>query len=267
MRVSERVFLGTVLGLALCTGAGAAQDGAHSLTNGDCVVFMGDSLTAHGGRPYGFVTLFRQVVERECKDRMIRVLEAGKGFDGVVELRKRLDRDVLAHNPTVVVIEIGIADVIKEGAERPLRKGIFKMGMEDLVWRIKRAGGRPVLTTLTVVGERIDGSNKYDALMEEYSQIIRDLAKEKQCQLIEFRKAFMAHLKEINKENRGSRILTTPAGIHLNPRGNVFVAKLLLEAFGVPFDETFLEDLSAKADRSDLSTEKAKKLNSAKNLK
>jgi len=250
----------TALGLVACTGvSGAVQDGAHSLTNGDCVVFMGDSLTAHGGRPYGFVTLFEQAVERVWKDRLIRVVESGCGFDGVAELRGRFDKDVPVHKPTIVVIEIGIADVIKEGAERKLRKAIFKMGMEDLVWRIRRVGARPVLTTLTVVGERIDGSNKYDVLMEEYSQIIRDVAQEKRCRVIEFRKPFMARLKEINKENWKSRILTTPAGVHLNPRGNVFVAKLLLDAFGVPYDAAYLEELSEKADKSELSTYKAKK--------
>lgn len=256
MMLSRRVLSGMGVGLVLCfCGGAAARDGAHSLTNGDCVVFMGDSLTAHGGRGYGFVTLFREVVEREKEDRMVRVLEEGQGFDAVPQLRARLDKDVLKHEPTIVVIEIGIADLIKDGAERPLRKGIFKMGMEDLVWRIKRAGARPVLTTLTVVGERIDGSNKYDPLMEDYSQIIRDVAKEKDCQLIEFRKAFMEHLKEINPGNKGSRVLTTPAGVHLNPRGNVFVAKLLLEAFGVSCEEGLLEKLSAESEKTGLSTE------------
>jgi lysophospholipase L1-like esterase len=257
MKVLRRIVVGAALVLALCIGvAGAAQDGAHSLTNDDCVVFMGDSLTAHGGRPYGFVTLFHQMVDREWKERLIKVVEAGQGYDGVAELRGRLDKDVLVHKPTVVVIEIGIADVIKEGAERDLRKAIFKMGMEDLVWRIRRAGARPVLTTLTVVGERIDGSNEYDVLMEAYSQIIRDVGKEKQCRVIEFRKVFMSHLKKVNQKNWKSRILTTPAGIHLNPRGNVFVAKLLLDAFGVPYDPAYLEELSEKSDKSELSTYK-----------
>jgi len=206
------------------------------LKDGDCIVFFGDSITEHGQRPGGYVTLVEQALRQRLPDRRIRVVGAGKGWDKVADLRERIDRDVLKHKPTIVVIEIGINDVCEENSHRSMMKKIWRMGLEDVIWRVKRAGARPVLTTLTVVGEKTDAPGKYDVLLEAYSGMIRDIAADRDCQLVELRNPFLDYIRANNKDNTYEGVLTTD-GAHLNDRGNELMSDLILEAFGVPAGE------------------------------
>jgi hypothetical protein len=82
-----------------------------------------------------------------------------------------------------------------------------------------------------VIGEKTDGSNKLDGMLEEYSAISRSVATETKSQLLDLRKAFADYLKKANDKNQENKILTTD-GVHLNDAGNQFVADQMLSAFG-----------------------------------
>lgn len=220
------------LTFAILSAGAAEQPAWPPLEQEDLIVFYGDSITKHGERPHGYVTLFRRDISKKHPDLLLRVLGKGFGHAAVPNLRKLFDREFTGLKPDIVVIENGIADLMKPGADGEVSKKIFTLGMEDLVWRIQRIGARPVMTTLTLVGEKTDGTNPYDPLLEVYSQIIRDVAARKNCRLIELREPFMARLREINPENRDSGVLTPKGdGIHLNEAGNRFLADIFLRAF------------------------------------
>jgi lysophospholipase L1-like esterase len=197
---------------------------------GDRIVFLGDSITAKGEEPDGYLSLLRDVIEVRFKTA--RVIGEGVGWDQVRSLRDRFDNSVPRHKPTVVVIEIGINDLCQPGADSEVTREIFRMGIEDLAWRIRRLGARPVLCSLTVVGEQWDGSGEFDELLEVYCDMLRDVARRKQCQLVELREPFLAYLKAHNPDGRYSGILTTD-GAHLTAEGNRLMADCLLRAFGL----------------------------------
>ena len=92
------------------------------LKNGETIVFLGDSITQQGAGPGGYVTLFREAIEKTRPDSGIKVIGAGIGGHKVPDLEARLDKDVLAHKPSVVVIYIGINDVWHSKNERELRR-------------------------------------------------------------------------------------------------------------------------------------------------
>ena len=86
-----------------------------------------------------------------------------------------------------------------------------------------------ILCTPAVIGERTDFSNAQDGDLNRYSQLIRNLAKQYNCTLVDLRKEFLAYNLVNNPENKESGILTTDR-VHLNATGNKLVAELMLKA-------------------------------------
>lgn len=201
------------------------------LNDHDTIVFLGDSITQQGAAENGYVTLFRQAVEQTRPDSGIRVIGAGIGGNRVPNLEERLENDVLAHKPNVVVIYIGINDVwhSSKGRGTPIDK--YESGLRSLVQRCSAAGARVVLCTPSVIGEKSDGSNELDGMLDQFCDVSRRVAMESGATLLDLRAAFIHHLKEYNVAGATQGILTTD-GVHLNESGNRFVAVRMLEAAG-----------------------------------
>lgn len=201
------------------------------LKNGETIVFLGDSITQQGAGPAGYVTLFREAIEKARPNSGIQVIGAGIGGHKVPDLEARLDKDVLAHKPGVVVIYIGINDVwhSKNGKGTPADK--YEAGLRNLIKRCRDAGARVILSTPSVIGEKHDGSNELDKLLSEYATLSRKVATETETTLLDLNAAFQNYLKEYNVANQPQGILTTD-GVHLNESGNRFVAVRMLEATG-----------------------------------
>jgi isoamyl acetate esterase len=215
-------------------GATAGGDPAAQrvvLKNGDRILFFGDSLTELAGKEQpkkfvtkGYVRLVREALQAAHKDKAIEVDWVATGGHTVPDLLKRVDRDVIARKPTVVVIQIGCNDA------RRIPKATFQIGLEELIDRLQKAGIRVVQCTLTSVGEKHDGTNKDDPRLEEFAEVQRQVARAKQVPLNDLRKAFVAHWKEHNPDNKASGILTYD-GNHFNDAGHRFVAGQMLKRF------------------------------------
>ena len=210
--------------LNLCLALHAtAGDQPPGLQKGDRIVFLGDSITAGGVREDGYVTLIGQGVARHHADLGIEIIGAGISGNKVPDLQKRLQSDVLDKKPTMVVIYIGINDVWHWNRDAGTTKENFEAGLRDVIQRCQQAGARVVMCTPSVIGERTDGSNKFDTMLDEYAAISRKVAGDMSCQLVDLRKRFLEHLKQHNADNAERGVLTTD-GVHLNAAGNRFVA-------------------------------------------
>lgn len=197
-----------------------------TLGGSDCIVFFGDSITEQGEQPKGYVTLIRERLKKKYAG--ITVIGAGISGNKVPQLQERLDRDVLAKNPTLVVIYVGINDVwhfTKHGTGTP--NDIYESGLRDVIARIKNARARVVVCTPSVIGEKHHGGNSFDPVLDEYSDISRKVAQDLNVKICDLRKAFIRHLANHNPNNREDGILTLD-GVHLNDEGNKLVAKTIL---------------------------------------
>jgi len=201
------------------------------LKDGETIVFLGDSITQQGAGEKGYVTLFRQAIEKSRPDSGIKVIGAGIGGNKVPNLEARLDKDVLSHKPNVVVIYIGINDVWHSTRGQGTEIGAFETGLRSLIKRCTDAGARVILSTPSVIDEKHDGSNALDKMLDEYAAVSRKVAMETATTLLDLRAAFIANLKEYNTANEPKGILTGD-GVHLNDAGNRFVAVRMLEAVG-----------------------------------
>lgn len=213
-----------------------AEPKVEPLKKGDRIVFLGDSITAAGVRPNGYVTLVKQAIAERQPDLGVEVIGAGISGHKVPNLQARLERDVLAKKPTIVVIYIGINDVWHSTRGQGTSKSDYETGLHDLIKRINDAGARVILCTPSMIGEKTDGSNKLDAMLEEYAALSRKVAADTNTQLLDLRKEFVASLKQQNEKNAERGILTGD-GVHLNEAGNRFVANLVLGALGTPAEK------------------------------
>lgn len=201
------------------------------LQDGDTVVFLGDSITQQGVGERGYVTLFRQALEKARPNSGIRVIGAGIGGHKVPNLEERLERDVLAHKPQVVVIYIGINDVWHSIHGQGTSPEKYESGLRNLIQRCQAAGARVTLATPSVIGEKPDGSNELDQQLEQYAAISRRVAGEAGAALLDLRAQFLSFLQAYNVAGEEQGVLTTD-GVHLNDLGNRFVASRMLQAVG-----------------------------------
>jgi len=205
----------------------ATADDAPALKKGERIVFLGDSITQAGVGPKGYVTLIRNKLADKHKDLGIEVIGAGISGNKVPDLQKRLDKDVLAKKPTLVVIYIGINDVW-HGEMNPPRgtpKDKYEDGLKEIIGKVKDAGARVVLCTPTVIGEK--KSNKLDAQLDEYADVSRKVAKETGVTLCDLRKVFREYLEKHNADDKEKGVLTGDR-VHLNDAGNQLVADTIL---------------------------------------
>ncbi len=221
------VLLGLI---AMQISVAQADDPKVTLKAGDRIVFLGDSITQGGAGPNGYVTMIRKELDKRHADLKIEVIGAGISGNKVPDLQRRVDKDVIAKKPTIVVIYIGINDVW-HGEKDPARgttPEAFESGLKEVIGKCRDAGAAVVLCTPTVIGEKQDAANTLDAKLDQYSDISRKTAKELKLPLCDLRKAFLDHLKLHNKENADKGVLTSDR-VHLNQAGNQFVADTMLE--------------------------------------
>ena len=163
---------GFAVSVAFTLVCGCASFNQQPLKEKETIVFLGDSITAAGVRPEGYVTLTSKAIAKAYPDLDVKVIGAGISGHKVPDCQKRLDRDVLQ-------------------------------------------------------------KNKFDKMLDEYSDISRTVAKESGSQLLDLRNAFMTYLRKHNTDNVAKGILTRDSA-HLNKNGNSFLAGLVLDALNVP---------------------------------
>jgi len=210
-----------------------ADSNTVPLKKGERIVFLGDSITQGGAGPKGYVTMIRKDLLEKHKDLGIEVIGAGISGNKVPDLQRRLEKDVIARKPTLVVIYIGINDVW-HGEKDPSRgttQEKFEAGLKEIVGKIHDVGGRVILCTPSVIGEKKAGGNSLDAKLDEYSDISRKVARDMKLQVCDLRQAFLNHLKANNPDNKDRGILTSDR-VHLNEAGNRFVADVMLKSLG-----------------------------------
>lgn len=214
----------TVFAIAMLGSVSAAQAVRSR------VVFFGDSITELGAKDGGYVKLLAEMAGAEGKADRFEFVGAGIGGNKVYDLFLRVDADVIARKPDIVVIYIGVNDIWHK---RLLGTGTdfdkFGMFYEALVRKLTEARIRVVVATPAVIGERTDFSNDSDGDLNLYSKWIREFAARGSLPLVDLRKAFLDHNLRNNADNKSSGILTTDR-VHLNAAGNDLVAREMWKA-------------------------------------
>jgi len=194
------------------------------------IVFFGDSITQAGVKPDGFITRLGEMMKQKGIDNNYELTGAGIGGNKVYDLYLRMDEDVMAKNPDVVVIWVGVNDVWhKRSFGTGTDPDKFEKFYNAIIKKLQAKNIKVLICTPAAIGEKTDFSNEQDGDLNKYSNIIRSIAKNNNCQLIDLRKMTLDYNLANNKENKDRGILTID-GVHLNETGNRVVADIMYKA-------------------------------------
>jgi lysophospholipase L1-like esterase len=223
------------------------------LRDGDRVVFYGDSITEQ--RLY--TTAVEEFVIRRFPDRDVRFVHSGIGGDRVTggwagPIEVRLQRDVIAHRPTVVTIMLGMND----GGYKPFDQATFDTyasGYRRIVARLKESLPGVRITVIKPsafddVTRPLDFAGGYNAVLLPYSNFLEELARAETLTIADFNKPVVAGLQRVNAANAQLARQIIPDRVHPGEPGHMIMARALLETWGAPTVVTAV-DLDAGAAR------------------
>lgn len=198
------------------------------------IVMLGDSIT--NGAGVSERETFRHVTQGELTRRLgtpVEVVNAGINGDIVTLATGRLEKDVLDRKPDLVTIMFGGNEAgyyrpeTNRFADTP-RVGLddFKTALRGIVDRLRAARIPVVLMTCPPMTERYVGAHLkpyrehgINFLVKNYARAMRDVAAEKQVELIDVYDAFQQDTGLLDY---------FPDGLHPDARGHRFIANLLV---------------------------------------
>lgn len=188
------------------------------------VIFFGDSITQMAIQPKGYIPKLDSIIKQSHLPDSIELSGAGIGGNKVYDLYLRMEDDVLKKNPDVVVIYVGINDVWhKASSGTGTDADKFEKFYRAIIKKLQDKNIKVVVCTPSLIGERNDNSNQQDGDLNNYSNIIRKIAKDLALPVCDLRKAFAEYLSGHNPTNVEKGILTLDR-VHLNEQGNILVA-------------------------------------------
>ena len=201
------------------------------MKKGKRIVFIGDSITDSGRREdpehigTGYVRIVHDYIKVSCPTNQVEILNRGISGDRVTDLASRWKEDVIALNPAIVSISIGINDVWRQ-VDRPEMEQVYPDQFEkiyaNLLEQVKaETNAEIILMEPTLIQEDIfsEGNEK----LIPYVEIVHRLSKKYQAIVVPTHKVFINYV--IGNPNYK---LTTD-GVHMNSAGNMLMAKTWLE--------------------------------------
>jgi len=238
----------TVLLLALLafTSASFADDAAPpkasfdklELADGDCIVFLGDSITHQ--------CLYTQYVEDYFYTRMpktrLKLHNAGVGGARAWDALARFDEDVAAYKPKYVTILLGMND----GSYRPYDETIFQTYHADMTKVLDQLAGinaTAIPMTPTMFDSRADAAKKnnnrdpasqklYNSVLAYYGTWLREASYDRGLGFVDM----WGPLNTITLEQRKTDpdFTMIKDAVHPGPDGQVVMATAIISDLGLP---------------------------------
>ncbi len=186
------------------------------------IIFFGDGNVARADRPGGFISELRRSLPRQT------LVNAGREGDRYPDLLARLQADVLVHRPRLLVVYGGSYDVWLNQRQQGTPQAQFADSLQQLLIQAEAAGVAVIVCTPALLGEKLNGENYFDNLLEEYVSLIYQVVEQYSAvTLVDLRRVFLAELELRNPNNLEAGVLTED-GVLLNSAGHALVAEQLL---------------------------------------
>jgi len=205
------------------------------------IVAFGDSTTAlRSNIEAVYADRLPALLSAEAIDAVI--INAGIGGNTTEHALARLDSDVLAHNPDLVVVQFGINDAtadVRIGQTTPrVPIAQYRENLNQIIERIRISGSRVILMTPNPLRWTTDlienfGEFPYDPddprgfnlFLDDYVTVVREIAYISHLPLTDINRAF-ENYDQVDGQSVDELLLD---GIHPNDAGHVLVAELLTE--------------------------------------
>lgn len=220
-----------------------AVAGDIQVKDGEKIAFLGDSITAGGNAPLGYVGMV--ISGLEANGVKATKIPAGVSGHKSNQMLARLQRDVIDKKPDWMTLSCGVNDVWH--GTRGVKLEDYKTNITEIVTRAKKAGIKVMILTSTMISEDAKASN--NVKLAAYNAFLVELAKSEGCLLADLNADMQeAIAAAVKADAKPGRILTRD-GVHMNPFGNAMMATGILRAFGL--DDQQIAKANARWDLAD----------------
>jgi lysophospholipase L1-like esterase len=203
---------------------------------GDCIVFLGDSITGQ--------CLFTQYLETYFYTRYpsirLALHNAGVSGDTVANALARFDRDVATYHPKYVMVLLGMNDGAAKGFDEKLFD-TYRNDMKLLVKKIQDIKAIPILISPTMydsysakASPKPDSRGRggyYNGVLALYGSWLRDLAFEEGCGFVDVYGPMNQFVNQLRKTD--PKFTLIPDGIHPDPNGQIIMAYSTISELGL----------------------------------
>lgn len=192
------------------------------------IVIVGDSVTALGSRPRGFLTLLRDYLGAIYPSQDVQIVNAGMHGDRSADMLSRFN-SALKEKPELIILIAGINDILrKEDAAS------FQQNMQKMVEEGKAANAKIILCSLPLSEEAPEELSEDQ--IRKFDEMIKALSEAQNIEFADLGSALSQLSSSYQKQVGFRDRLVTIDGIHLSAAGNRVLAQCLLEAMGVAKD-------------------------------
>ncbi len=159
------------------------------------IAFLGDSITAQKAEEMkdgqgSYIDRFAKYLETQYAGskvvvipketvvapaaKQVVIVKAGIGGNDSGQGLARMDKDVMAHKPDLVVIMFGVNDENKKGEGNVVPPAQYRANFEKMIAKVKASGGQTILMTTSMKNLHWVATR---GNLNEYAAVIRDLAK------------------------------------------------------------------------------------------
>lgn len=179
------------------------------------IVCLGDSITGiyyHTGGRRAWPEVLQHILRERYPQTPLKVINAGISGNTTTDALARLETDVLAPAPHLVVIKLGLNDVVRTSPEA------FTANLRLIVQQIRQRGAEVVLLTFNAIYPEHPDRPLHRVLA--YLQIVREVAGELSVPLADAHEAYRAR-----QAQGGSKWFCLMSdAIHPNLRGHSLLA-------------------------------------------
>ena len=192
------------------------------------IVFFGDSVTEAqrnlndpADLGVGFVKIAASELRALYPKPELEILNRGVGGDKTAELLRRIERDVLAENPDLVVLDVGVNDVWHRANGVIVTPEEFRANYETLVTKILGAGARLILVQPFML--RVGDMPGFRPYLNAVNDIIYEIAKREHLTLIPMDEIF----NDITQDVAPTRFAAD--GVHPSDIGCQYISDLVVK--------------------------------------
>lgn len=195
------------------------------------IIFIGDSITEWGrfedeaNMGENYVRMIRDYFAVHTPDQFPDIINQGIGGNRITDLAVRWQDDVIAHNPDLVSISIGVNDVWRQVDGSDIEQ-VYPEQYEELLRHLieqtqSETKAEIILMEPTIIAEDVqsEGNQKLVAYVEAVNRV----GAEYQLTVVPTHQAFINYL------NSNRPLPLTIDGVHMSSTGNALMAKTWLE--------------------------------------
>ena len=193
------------------------------------IVFFGDSITESGRNLLdgndlgaGYVKIASGKLHLLYPEKELNIVNRGVGGDKTEDLLARVEEDVVAERPDVVVLQVGVNDVwCRFSRGYVVSPEQFRANYAALIGKIGETGSKIicVLPYALNMGDK----QRFRPYLAEFNKIIREIAAEKRLAVIPLDEIFTGVTQDIDP----SQFSTD--GVHPTHRGCRYIADLVIK--------------------------------------